>query len=229
MEAATGAIGGTSGARLAVFRQVVRRAGPNVLEASIAPSVLFWLALSMVGIGAAFVVGCAWVYGAVAVRLVRRRPVPGLVALAALGISVRTGLAVWSGSSFLYFAQPVLTNLLTSALFAGSCWSARPMVARLAMDFYPLAPDHLGRPNVARLLRRLTVWWAAVNLTIALTTLGLLLWLPVTWYLLAKQVASLSLMGLGVAVTIHVAVQAARREGLLFVPVVVPVPLEVAR
>lgn len=222
-------IGGTSGARLAVFRQVVRRAGPNILEASIVPTVLFWLALTLVGLGAAFVVGCAWVYGAVAVRLVRRRPVPGLVALAAVGISVRTALAVWSGSSFLYFAQPVLTNLLTSALFAGSCWSARPMVARLALDFYPLAPDHLGRPNVVRLLRRLTVWWAAVNLVIAMATLGLLMWLPVSSYLLAKQVTSLGLMGVGVAVTIHVAVRTANREGLLVAPVPVPVTQTVRR
>ena len=182
MEASPEPIGWIAGGRLTVFRQVVRQAGPHVLEASIVPTVLFWLALTMVGLGAAFVVALAWVYGAVAVRLLSHRPVPGLVVLAAVGISVRTVLAVWSGSSFVYFAQPVLTNLVTSALFAGSCWSARPMVARLATDFYPLTPDHLGRPDVVRLLRRLTVWWAAVNLTIALATLGLLLWLPVSWY-----------------------------------------------
>lgn len=227
MENGTGLVGCTSGARIAVFRQVVRRAGPSIIEASVVPTLLFWLALTLLGLGAAFVVGCAWVYGAVAVRLVRRQPVPGLVGLAAVGISVRTALAVWSGSSFLYFAQPVLTNLLTAALFAGSCWSARPMVARLALDFYPLTPDHLGRPNVIRLLRRLTVWWAAINLTIAMTTLGLLLWLPVSSYLLVKQVTSLSLMGLGVAVTIHVAVRLASREGLLVAPALVPVVDEV--
>jgi uncharacterized membrane protein len=222
MEGTTEPVGWISGARLAVFARVVRRAGPQVLEASIVPTVLFWVTLTTIGLGAAFVVACAWVYSAVAVRLVGRRPVPGLVGLAAVGISVRTGLAVWSGSSFVYFAQPVLTNLVTSALFAGSCWSARPMVARLAMDFYPLTPDQLGRPNVVRLLRRLTAWWAAVNLAIALATLGMLLWLPVTWYVLAKQVVSLSLMGLGVGVTIHVAVRCARREGLMFDPALVP-------
>ncbi|MGQ0431243.1 MAG: VC0807 family protein [Microthrixaceae bacterium] len=222
MEVTSEPVGWISGARLAVFGRVVRRAGPHVLEASIVPTVLFWLALTLIGLGAAFAVACAWVYGAVAIRLVQRRPVPGLVSLAAVGISVRTAVAVWSGSSFVYFAQPVLTNLVTSALFAGSCWSARPMVARLATDFYPLTPDHLGRPNVVRLLRRLTVWWAAVNLTIAMATMGLLLWLPVTWYVLAKQVMSLSLMGLGVAVTIHVAVRVARREGLMFDPALSP-------
>lgn len=222
MEVTSEPVGWISGARLAVFGRVVRQAGPHVLEASIVPTVLFWLALTLIGLGAAFVVACAWVYGAVAIRLVQRRPVPGLVSLAAVGISVRTAVAVWSGSSFVYFAQPVLTNVVTSALFAGSCWSARPMVARLATDFYPLTPDHLGRPNVVRLLRRLTVWWAAVNLTIAMATMGLLLWLPVTWYVLAKQVMSLSLMGVGVAVTIHVAVRVARREGLMFDPALSP-------
>lgn len=218
MEATTEPIGWISGARLAVFGRVVRRAGPHVIEASIVPTVLFWLALTAISLGAAFVVALASVYGAVALRLVRRRPVPGLIVLAAVGITIRTVLAVWSGSSLVYFAQPVLTNMVTGALFAGSCWSARPMVARLATDFYPLTPDQLDRPNVVRLLRRLTVWWAVVNVTIALTTLSLLLWLPVVWYVPAKQVTSLALMGVGVAVTIHVAVQAARREGLMFDP-----------
>ena len=222
MEATTEPIGWISGARLAVFGRVVRQAGPHVLEASIVPTVLFWLALTVISLGAAFVVALAWVYGAVALRLICRRPVPGLVVLAAVGITIRTVLAVWSGSSLVYFAQPVLTNMVTAALFAGSCWSARPMVARLATDFYPLTPDQLDRPNVVRLLRRLTAWWAVVNLTIALTTLSLLLWLPVVWYVPAKQVTSLALMGVGVAVTIHVAVRAARREGLMFDPKFVP-------
>ena len=206
-----------SGPRSSVFATVVRRAGPRVVEASLVPSALFYGMLVGVGLGAAFVAACTWVYGTVALRVVRRRPVPGLVVLAAVGISVKTTLAVWSGSTFVYFAQPVLASAVTATLFLGSCWTVRPMVARMACDFWPLTADMLGRPRVVRLFRHLTLWWALVNFTIGAATFVLLVTLPVATFVVVRQGVSLALMTLGVAVTIHFAVGVAHREGFTVV------------
>ena len=52
-----------------------------------------------------------------------------------------------------------------------------------------------------------------MNIAIAATTLLLLLWLPMATYVAAKQAASLAIMGIGVAVTIDLALRTARREG----------------
>ena len=60
------------------------------------------------GLGAAFAAALLWLYAAVVCRLVRRRPVPPLLVLGVIGITVSTAVAVASGSSFLYFAQPIL-------------------------------------------------------------------------------------------------------------------------
>ena len=43
-------------------------------------------------------------------------------------------------STWLYFLQPVISDGVVAALFLLSLASARPMVARLAGDFYPM--DH---------------------------------------------------------------------------------------
>jgi uncharacterized membrane protein len=151
----------------------------------------------------------------VACRLLRHRPVPPLLVLGVIGITVRTTVAIASGSSFLYFAQPIAGSLVMGCVFLVSLLVGRPMVERLALEFWPLTPEMLARPAVIRLLRGLTLLWAAVNITIGATTLTLLLWLPLATYVAVKQVASLALTGLAIAVTIDLSVRTARREGFV--------------
>ena len=52
--------------------------------------------------------------------------------------------------------------------------TARPVVARLAADFYPMDEDIAKRPRVQRLFWRLTLLWAVVCLVKALATIWLL-------------------------------------------------------
>ena len=92
-----------------MFVGVVRRSGPHLLEASLIPTALFYCSLVIAGIGAAFAVALLWLYAAVVCRLVRHRPVPPLLVLGAIGITVRTTVSVASGSTFIYFAQPILS------------------------------------------------------------------------------------------------------------------------
>jgi hypothetical protein len=201
--------------KLAVFVAVVRRSGPHLIEASLIPTALFYSCLVLAGLGAAFVAALVWLYAAVLVRLVRRRPVPPLLVLGAIGITVRTTVSVASGSTFLYFAQPILGSLVMGTVFLVSVVVGRPMVERLALEFWPLTPEMLARPAVTRLLRGLTFFWAGVNLTIGATTLTLLLCLPMATYVAAKQLASLAITGAAIALTIDRSVRTARREGFV--------------
>lgn len=201
--------------RRSVFLSVVRRSGPRLLEASLVPTALFYCGLVVVGIGAAYVSALVWLYAAVAYRLVRRRPVPPLVVLGAIGITLRTAMAVASGSTFVYFVQPVAASLAMGSVLLGSVLLGRPMVERLALDFWPLTPEMLARPAVARLLRGLTYLWAGVNLVLGATALTLLLSVPTATYVAVRQGASLLLTGVAVAVTIDLSVRTARREGLV--------------
>jgi len=199
--------------KAAVFLAVVRRSGPHLIEASLIPTALFYSCLVLAGLSTAYLAVLVWLYAAVAYRLVQRKPIPPLLVLGVIGITVRTAVSMASGSSFIYFAQPIVGSLVMGCVFLVSVAFGRPMVERLALEFWPLTPEMLARPAVTRLLRRLTFLWAGVNVTIAATNLTLLLWLPLPTYVAAKQIASLVISGLAIALTIDRAVRTARQEG----------------
>ncbi len=201
--------------KLAVFVAVVRRSGPHLIEASLIPTALFYCCLVVAGLGAAYVVALLWLYSAVVCRLLRHRPVPPLLVLGVIGITVRTTVSIASGSTFLYFAQPILGSLVMGWVFLVSVVIGRPMVERLALEFWPLSPEMLARPAVGRLLRGLTFLWAGINLAIGATTLTLLLWLPLAAYVAVKQLTTYAIMGAGIAITIDLSVRTARREGFV--------------
>jgi hypothetical protein len=69
--------------------------------------------------------------------------------------------------------------LTLAALFLGSVAIGRPVIARLARDFCPLAPDVAQRPAVVRLFGGLTLLWAGVHIVTAAMTFGMLTTLPV--------------------------------------------------
>jgi uncharacterized membrane protein len=197
----------------AVFAAVVRRSGPHVLEASLIPTALFYCCLTMAGLGPAYGAALLWLYAAAVSRLVRGKTIPPLLVLGVIGISVRTTAAVMSGSSFLYFAQPIAGSLVVGSVFLASIALGRPMVERLALEFWPLTPEMLARPAVNRLLRRLTFVWAGVNLVTGAMTLALLVYLPLPMYVATKQLATLAINGMAIGLTIDLSVRTARREG----------------
>ena len=196
-----------------VFASVVRRSGPHLLEASFIPTALFYGCLVMAGLTTAYAAALLGLYASVAIRLARHKPIPPLLVLGVVGITVRTTVAVASGSSFLYFAQPVANSVVMAGVFAVSIIVGRPLIEQLALEFWPLTPELLAVPSVARLLRGLTFLWAGVNLAIGATTLTLLLVLPLATYVAVKQLASLAITGIAIAITIDRSLRVARREG----------------
>ena len=58
--------------------------------------------------------------GVVLYRLLTGRRIPGMVLLAAMALTVRTVIALVSGSLLAYFAAPVLGTLMVAGIFAGS-------------------------------------------------------------------------------------------------------------
>ena len=199
----------------AIFGRVVRRAAPRLIEASLVPTAIFYSALVIVGLGAALATALLYTYGAILWRAARGRAVPPLLLFSAVGITVKTAVAVATDSTFLYFAQPVATSVLTGCMFLLSLTVGRPLVERLAVDFWPLSTELLDRPGVARLLRRLSLLWAVTNLTIGAATFTFLVSLPLPAFVAVKQVATLAITGVAIALTIDASVRTARREGLL--------------
>jgi hypothetical protein len=124
-------------------------------------------------------------------------------------------VSVASGSTFVYFAQPVVGSLVVGCVFLVSVGLGRPMVQALALEFWPLTPEMLADPIVVRLLRRLTFLWAGVNFAVGATTLGLLVALPLPLFVAVKQPAAWTITGIGIAITIDRSLRTARRTGFV--------------
>jgi hypothetical protein len=202
--------------RRVVIGAVVRRLVPYIVEATIIPTGIFYLLLvTTTQLRWALLGALGWSYAAVLRRLLAGRPIPGLLVLATLGISVRTLVFLWSDNSFVYFVQPIMRTVLTAALFLGSVAFGRPLIARFAADFCPLSPDVQRRPAVMRLFRRLTFMWAGVNALAAASSLTLLLILPVPLFVVTAAVSAWIVTCSGVVVTVVDSVGTARREGLV--------------
>lgn len=209
---------------------VVKRVSLSLLIAVVIPAVVFYGVFVLAGVWTAIIAALAWSYGAIAWRAVTRRRTSGLLILAAILLTGRTVLSMVADSAWLYFLQPVISDGLVAALFLLSLASARPMVARLAGDFYPMDHEIAMRPRIRRLFRHLTILWAVLGLAKASMTLWLLQSQTLETFILVKSVSMLAINVLAAFATIALAALVARKEGLLgparVVPLrVVPVPV----
>jgi hypothetical protein len=199
-----------------VLLAVARRGLPGIIEASLVPSAIFAIVTGLFGATLAMLVVLAWGYGTMLRRVLCRRPIPSLLLLAMFGLTVKTLVGVISGSTFAYFLQPVATTVAVGALFFGSVLVGRPVIARIAHDFCPIAPDVAARPTVVRLFAGLTVLWASVQLVNAGATLGMLFSLPTTLFVVLRPAAALLVTTAAIVVTICWALRTAHREQLVF-------------
>lgn len=194
---------------------VIRRVSLSLLIAVVIPAVVFYVCFVMAGIWPAIVAALVWAYGAIAWRAVTGRRTSGLLILAAILLTGRTALSFVADSTWLYFLQPIISDGAVAVLFLLSLLSARPMVARLAGDFYPMDHELAARPRVRRLFRRLTILWAVLGLAKASMTLWLLQSQSLETFVLAKSISILAINVFAAFATIALAALVARKEGLM--------------
>lgn len=194
---------------------VIRRVAVSLLIATVIPATLFYVVLVAYDVWSAIVAALVWSYAAIAWRRVTGRRPSGLLLLTAVVMTGRTAIAVVADSTFLYFLQPIISDGVVAATFLLSLATARPMVARLAGDFYPMDHELSLRPRIRRLFWRLTVMWALLCAGKAAGTLWLLGSQSMESFVLLKSVLVLALNAVAVGVTIAAAVLVARKEGLL--------------
>src|SRR5690348_11121439 len=85
-----------------VLAMLARRSLPSVLEATMAPAIIFYVALVTIGPGVAMVAVLAWSYGAVVRRRAMGQNIPTLLLLSVLGLTLRTIFGIVDGT-FIYF------------------------------------------------------------------------------------------------------------------------------
>ncbi len=194
---------------------VLARVAVSLATAVVAPTVLFAATLVIFNITTALLVALAWMAGATCWRWTAKRPVSGLLGLALGIMTVKTTVTLATGNTFIYFVQPAFVDLVVSAVFLGSLWSARPIVARLAPDFYPMDAVVAENAAVRELFRPLTLLWGLVIMAKGIVTFWLLTTLSTVQFVLVKGGAVISLTLTAAVVTVVWSVVVGRQEGLL--------------
>ncbi|MFJ2034202.1 VC0807 family protein [Streptosporangium sp. NPDC087985] len=182
---------------------LARQAVPKLLEGVVAPLAVFYTALTVLGLNGALITAVSWVYVGVGWRLVRRVPVPGTMFLAAIAITARALLGLWSGSAVIYFLQPELGTICISMAFLASVRLNRPLVQKLTLDYIPLPPSVLKHERVRRFFARITLLWAFVLLANSAVSIWLLLHQSIGTYLLVRTSVVALISGLAVAVSLY--------------------------
>ncbi|WP_148615047.1 VC0807 family protein [Nocardioides rubriscoriae] len=198
----------------AALASVMRRLALSLLVACGVPAVLFYATLQAAGLTAAILTALAWSYGAIGWRRLSHRPMSGLLLLTATVLTIRTVFTLSTGNTFVYFLQPVVSDVVVALVFFVSLASARPLVSRLAADFYPMSPDLAAHPHVRRLFWRLTLMWGGVCLAKASVGFWLLESLSVGAFVLVKSSAMIGLTALAVAVTVWASLVVLRHESV---------------
>lgn len=177
---------------------LLRHAGGHLMIGVVVPGVTFYGVLATVNLRWALLATLLWSYAVITAQLGRRRAVPGIVVVGALLVTVRTGAALATNSSFIYFLQPSLANFCVALVFIGSVLVGRPLTRKLADDFCAFPPTMDAHPGFARFFVRLTVLWAAVCALNGAGSLLLLMHQSVGGYLALRSVFSYSLVAIGI-------------------------------
>ncbi|MBZ5737898.1 VC0807 family protein [Nocardioides mangrovi] len=194
---------------------VARRAGTNMAIGCLVPAAVFYTVVCASGVWTAIVAALVWSYGALGWRALTGRRTSGLLLLTTAVLTARTLVALLANSAFVYFLQPIVLDVAIATMFLLSLRTARPVVARLAADFYPLDDELAARPRIVRLFRGLTVFWAVLWLAKATIGLALLLSQPLETYVLVKGITVLAINATAMTTTLVAAAYVGRREGIL--------------
>jgi hypothetical protein len=194
---------------------VARRAGLNLAIGCLVPAAVFYTLFAAAGVWVAIIATLAWSYGTLGWRAVTRRRTSALLVLTTAVLTGRTAVAVATADPFVYFLQPIVTDALLATAFLGSLCAGRPIVGRLAGDFYPVDAELAARPRICRLFRGLTATLAALWLTKATIGLWLLLTVSLDTYVPAKAAIALGVNLTALAIILVAVAHVARRERLL--------------
>ena len=197
------------------LRVVLRRVTLSLGVACAVPAALFLTCYQLFGVWPAILAALVWSYTAIGWRALTGRRTSGLLVLTAAVLTGRTLIALAADSTFLYFLQPIITDGLVAAAFLISLATARPVVARLAGDFYPMDAELSLRPRIRRLFWRLTLLWAVVGLAKAASMLWLLTSASLDTFVLVKSICMPASNLLAVLATVGAAVLVGRKEGLV--------------
>jgi uncharacterized membrane protein len=198
--------------RLPAIGALLRRAIPIVVEAVLVPTGLFYLGFWLGGVWGGMIAAFVWSLGALGRRMIVGG-VSGLLVLAVVTLAARILATGVSGSSDVYFLQPVVGEAALGLVFLASLPAGRSLVHRLAHDFVPL--DGLApHSRLRRVFAGITVLWAVVFLLLSFLGWYLLGHSTVAAYVGYRTAISAGVKALAIAASVQLFRSGLRRDGI---------------
>jgi hypothetical protein len=182
--------------------QLVRRALPQVLEASIIPAAVMLVFLHLTTATVAIAAAFGWIVAVALWRLATRQQVSGLTILSITRLFVRSAIAIAAGSTFFYFVQGPIGGLCLALAWLVSVAIDRPLARRFADDFCDLEAPAFRHPRVHHQLRRISLLWGLVGVAHAALGFWLLVTLSTGVYVVVNAVLSVAVPAAAVAVSV---------------------------
>jgi uncharacterized membrane protein len=199
---------------LPCWRTVAKNGGRHLLENTLAPVAVFYVALATLGLTWAFVSALGLCYASLAVRFLRRQPVPALLLLATALMTARGVIGLTTGSAFLYFLQPSLGNFVIGALFLGTLAIGRPLVARLAGEFCGFPDEVVEHHRLRSFFRQVSLIWATVFCLNGALAIWMLVSVPLGQYLVLSTSSSTLVILLGIGTSLWLFRRSMHRAGM---------------
>jgi hypothetical protein len=184
------------------WRLIVRKVFTTVALVSALPMAVFYMTLSLYGLRAAALATVSLYYGALLLKVLRRKPILAAALLTAGLLSIRTVIMFLTGSAFMYFLQPVAGTVALATVIAASALAGRPILDRLAHEFCPFPPELSARLRDLRFFSRLSAVWAVTYLINAVGTIWLLRSMSVGGFVVLKSILGPALTVTAVAASL---------------------------
>ena len=165
-----------------------RHAVPHLVEGALIPVVVFYLALWAFGVWGALLAALSWSYLALARRAITGSKAGGVLMVTAVTLTVRFAMAVATGSTAVYFVQPVLAKAVLALALLWTLRSPRPLIRHIVNDFVPISDETAARWPMQLFFHQASLIVAGVLMAHAVVGLGLLVSQPIEVYVTSKTI-----------------------------------------
>jgi uncharacterized membrane protein len=181
---------------------LVRHAAPHLLEASFGPTACFLTGRALWGINGALALAVAWTGGCMARRVMKGRPMSGLLIIAMTTLVLRATVSLALQSEQAYLIAPVLVTVVMGFVYIASAVTAKPLLGRVMGDVVPPSWVDPGDPRAVRVCRVASLVWGGEQIVSSLVSLVMVQRLPTATYMVLHDLVSWGILAVAVALTV---------------------------
>ena len=178
---------------------LLRTVGVSLGEAFGLPTVGYALAAWLAGRDAGLWAMLAAIWVTAVVRKLVAGSLPSLLLISLAVLTVQTAAAIATGNLWIFLVHFPIANLGLCVLFARTVRGPSPIAGRLAAEVIGLRCPAYCEPRLHGFFQHVTMLWAGIFLLLAAILGALLAVVPVTLYVPAWAVTTITLIAAGIA------------------------------